>query len=350
MDDTKDFNKKNENAKDITQKGVVGILNMGNTCYVNSTIQLLRASPEWNSYCVSTNFNELFNNNIDNNYKRVLYEYQDILKALWTAYKPAYIRPARFISEIKKIVKGTVYESFGIPIPNDSHEYLVYLLDNFHEALNNKSEIEPINNPNMDMNIMAKNGWNEFISKNNSPITDIFFGMTRKTIECESCNNKSYKWEVFNSLKIPCEGISFMEWIQNECKQDQIDGYSCDKCNSKTIAKIYTHLWKLPSNLFITLRRFTFDGRKNMTHCPYNGEHINFKDLFAEESSDESKNWEYKLQGISDHHGSHLGGHYTAQLKHPITQEWWWIDDDKCHKIDEPKYSGSNYIYLFRKV
>ena len=38
----------------IEWKGVVGIQNMGNTCYCNSTLQLLRACPEWSAYCVSS--------------------------------------------------------------------------------------------------------------------------------------------------------------------------------------------------------------------------------------------------------------------------------------------------------
>ena len=338
---------KQEQQKDPSHKGVVGILNMGNTCYINSTIQLLRASPEWNSYCVTTDFNALFNNNLDNNYKKILYAYQDILKALWSAYKPAFVRPAGFISEVRKAVKGTVYESFGSPIPNDSHEFLVYLLDNFHEALNIKREYNEITTT--DMRKMAQNGWDSFVAKNTSPIVDTFFGMIRKTIECTSCKNKSYRWEVFNSLKIPCEGQTFAEWIRNEYKSDSIEGYACDNCKTKSTANILTHLWKLPSNLFVTLRRFNYDGRKNTTNCPYSGEVIDFKDLFAEESDDPSKEWKYELRGLSDHHGNHMGGHYTAQLLHPISGEWWFINDERNEKIEKPRFNASNYIFLFRR-
>jgi ubiquitin C-terminal hydrolase len=337
-----------QQQQDPSLKGVAGILNMGNTCYANSTIQLLRASPEWNAYCITTDFEELFNKTYDTNHKKVLYEYQDLLKALWSAYKPAYIRPTRFISEIRKVVKDTVYESFGSPMPNDSHEYLVFLLDNFHEALNKKFDYTPVKSD--DMVTMAKNGWQEFVSKNNSPVVDIFFGMLRKTIECSSCNNKSYKWEVFNTLKIPCLGYTFLDWIENECKQGEIEGYNCEKCKTKGSAIMYTHLWKLPTNLFITLRRFNYDGRKNMNPSPYKGENISFAKYFADETDDPSKEWNYEIRGISDHHGSHMGGHYIAQLKHTVTGEWWRIDDERCNKIDSPDYGPANYIYLFRKI
>jgi ubiquitin carboxyl-terminal hydrolase 8 len=347
-----------ENKKDPNLKGVVGIQNMGNTCYSNSTMQLLRACPEWNAYCLTTNFSEQLKDiSENNNYNNILLAYQDILKSLWSTYKPAYVRPLGFLSEIKKAVKGTVYEMFGMPIPNDSHEYLVYLLDCFHEAI--KTEVAYNEIPIVDnlsdadkMRIMGKNGWNKFISKNNSEVVKRFFGMMRKTIMCTNCKNNSYQWEVFNSLKIPCEGQSFKDWIHNEVKESEIEGYHCTKCpsdNNRHLAKIYTHIWSLPHSLFITLRRFNFDGRKNMSTCPYDGDIINFRDFFAEESDHESKSWNYELRGVCDHHGSHMGGHYTAQFKHPISGEWWWIDDETANKQQNPKFMASNYIFFFRR-
>jgi ubiquitin C-terminal hydrolase len=351
-----------QNKKDPSLKGVVGIQNMGNTCYSNSTIQLLRACPEWNGFCLSQNFSEDFKNvSNDNTYKKILLAYQDILKSLWSAYKPAYVRPLGFISEVRKAVKGTVYEMFGLPIPNDSHEYLIYLLDNFHEAIKTEIPYKEIEIPSNlsdseKMCIMAENGWNKFMSKNNSEIVKLFFGMMRKTIHCTKCQNNSYQWEVFNSLKIPCEGSTFIDWIKNEVKETEIEKYHCTNCSKLTPdddrhhAKIYTHIWKLPQSLFITLRRFNWDGRKNMTSCPYKGEMISFTDFFAEESNDNSREWNYELRGVSDHHGSHMGGHYTSQFKHPISGEWWWFDDESAHKEDEPKFSPSNYIFYFRKI
>jgi ubiquitin C-terminal hydrolase len=353
--------KVDEQPKDPSLKGVVGILNMGNTCYSNSTIQLLKACPEWNAFCMTQDFKEQLKDVPDDNkYKRILLAYQDILRALWSAYKPAYIRPMGFISEIRKAVKGTVYEMFGIPIPNDSHEYLVYLLDSFHEAIKTQTEyVEKPVNANMSdtekMYVMAENGWNKFISKNQSEIVNQFFGMMRKSIQCTNCKNTTYQWEVFNSLKIPCEGLTFKEWIQNEVKETEIDGYHCDNCtkntpgNDRHLAKIYSHIWKLPQNLFVTLRRFNWDGRKNMSICPYEGDNIQFTEYFASESNDQSRTWTYELRGVSDHHGSHMGGHYTAQFKHPISNEWWWIDDEQSHKMDNPRFSTSNYIFFFRK-
>jgi len=319
---------------DETLKGVVGIQNMGNTCYCNSIIQLVRACDEWNLFCSTEDFSQL----ADNNYKKILVAYQVIINSMWSSYKPSFVRPIGFLSELKQAVKGTPYEMFGIRIPNDSHEFLIYLLDHFHEAI--KTEIPCID---------EKNGWDKFVSKNNSKIVDLFFGMIRKTIHCMHCKNNTYQWEVFNSFKIPCEGNTFYDWIQNEIKDSEIEGYKCENCKESCPAKILSRIWKLPRNLFIMIRRFNPNRTKNMTKCPYDGTDCEFSSLFAEESNDPSRNWVYSLRGISDHHGSHMGGHYNTQFKHPVSNEWWIIDDESSNK-QSPQFSSSNYIFLFTKI
>lgn len=337
-------------------KGVVGIQNMGNTCYCNTTLQLIRACPEWTVFCLTTPLSErVAHLPEDNPNRRILLAYQDILCSLWSAHRPAYVRPIGFLNEVRKAVMGTPYEMFGIPVPNDSHEYLVYLLDHFHEAMRTELPWNPI--PITDsmtseekMRALAQNGWEKYRSKNNSPIVDFFFGMMRKTIQCTTCHSSTYQWEVFNSLKVPCEGQTFYEWIQKETNDhSEIEGYRCETCKEKRLATLSSHLWQLPSHLFVTLRRFRFDGHKNMSPCPYQGQPLQFGTFFAPESNHESKNWSFELRGVSDHHGSHLGGHYTAQFKHPLTGEWWHMDDERTNPLPSAQYNASNYIFYFRR-
>ena len=120
---------------DPALKGVVGLQNMGNTCYANSSLQLLRAVPEWNVFCLREDF-ETACPDKDTAQAKLLLAYQDLIRSMWSAYRPSYVRPMGFLTIVRDLVKGTVYESFGQPRQNDSHEYMVWLLDNFHEALN----------------------------------------------------------------------------------------------------------------------------------------------------------------------------------------------------------------------
>ena len=335
---------------DPAMKGVVGIQNMGNTCYCNTTLQLLRACPEWTVYCLT----ETAPPRPENPNYRIFVAYQEILRSLWSAYLPAYVRPLGFLHEVCQAVKGTPYEMFGMPIQNDSHEYLVYLLDHFHEALRQEVPYEEIPlTPSMTsteaMRARAVNGWNRFVSKNKSVVVDLFFGMMRKTIQCTVCQQCNYQWEVFNSMKVPCEGATFMEWILREItERTELADYQCDVCKEKRRAVLSSHLWKLPPHLFITLHRFRFDGQKIMTPCPYDGTPILFRDGYAPESDDPMRHRLYELRGVSDHHGTHMGGHYSAQFKHPLTGQWWMIDDERAQSMEQPRFTASNYIFYFR--
>jgi ubiquitin carboxyl-terminal hydrolase 2/21 len=289
----------------------------------------------------------------DSKHKSILLAYQDLIKTLWSTYKPAYVKSSGFLSEIRKAVSGTIYDMFSHPIPNDSHEFLIFLLDNFHEALkkdlSGKKGCIP---ENANMSEKAEHAWNTFLNSSYSDIILLFFGMIRKTIQCLKCNNHVYNWELFNCLKIQCtESSNFIDWLKEEFKESAIDEYFCEKCKEKQNAKIISEIWKLPKNLFITIQRFHFDGTKNTTQCPEpytENTLLDMSNFFCKDSNDISKKWKYELTAISDHHGSHIGGHYTTQFKSPISKEWWWFDDEKVISMKSPRFGSNNYIFLFK--
>jgi len=322
----------------VRLKGVVGIQNMGNTCYVNAVLQALRSCHEWNKFCLIEPIQPT---------SKITLAYKDMLSTMWSAYKPAYVRPLAFIADIRTAVQNTPYVMFGQPMQNDAHEYLAYLLDQFHEELkvdSNQMEVEG-----QDMNAMAERAWNMFLSKKTSRVVSIFFGMLRKTVICSNCNNKTYQWELFNTLKIPCDGVTFYDWIKKEVNEiSDIDTYKCNTCNGKYPAKKYSHIWKLPQQLFIVLHRFQGDGSKIMTSCPGQSE-LSFEQFYAEEALFNTNNMKYDLCAIVEHHGQHIGsGHYTSQFKHPLSHEWWHYDDERAYEIGIPRFSSSTYILSYQ--
>ena len=331
-----------QDAKSISLKGIVGIENMGNMCYVNAIIQLLRTCQDWNIFCL-THSVESFNN------KKAVLAYKDIVATIWSAHRPAYVRPLAFISEIKNIVQNTPYAMFGTHMQQDAHEYLSFLLDQFHEELKVSVELVSKELPNQDkMIISAQTAWNYFLLKHTSIVVDTFFGMLRKTVVCSNCNNRTYQWELFNSLKIPCDGETLYEWIRKEVNEvTDIDAYKCDSCNGRHPAKKYSHIWKMPKHLFILINRFQNNNMKNMTTCNL-VDTLSFKQFYAEEVQTDNI---YELCGIVDHHGQHIhSGHYTAQYKHPISKEWWLFDDNVAHEIGHAHFSAANYILSYHTL
>jgi ubiquitin C-terminal hydrolase len=185
-------------------------------------------------------------------------------------------------------------------------------------------------------------------------VVDLFFGMMRKTIECSECHAKNYKWETFNVFKIPCKGTTLQEWFKSELSVTDIEGRDCEPCKmagkGRQNAQMYSHIWQLPSSLFVAIKRFeAADGRKNAQPTPYDGAPINFADHFAPESTHLSRHYMYECRAIADQHGGQHGGHYSAQMSHPVTNDWWWMDDAMSQQMPGPRFMGSNYVLYFRR-
>ena len=149
---------------------------------------------------------------------------------------------------------------------------------------------------------------------------------------------------------------------------ESIDEYQCEKCSpdlpkdappgslkpKRHPGTIQRRIWRLPQNLIVVLKRFRFDGRgQSKCHANFKAEATQkFEKWFAPASPETSHHAEYILQSTVDHHGSSNGGHYTAQVKSPITGLWNVYDDESVNQITD----GSNahlgamtYILFYRK-
>jgi ubiquitin C-terminal hydrolase len=331
--------------------GVCGIANVGNSCYANSCLQILRAASDWSTYLLLSDLTGDKSPLPDKNTKEsaILIGYQDILKTLWSASLPAFIRPMGWIQVVRTAVADSVYEMFAHPIQNDCHEYLVWILDNFHESLKQKKPQL------LKKTSISKDPWAQFYEVNHTRVADSFFGLMKKTVTCSSCKNASISYEPFNVLKISCLDNSrpFYDWIKNYFIEEELDDYACERCSPKRTKAIIAHsLWRLPRNLFISVRRFAASGRKDMTAVPEAME-LKLTDLFDSDArmiSAHGTNCTYKLCGVVDHHGNHMGGHYTAQFLHPVSKNWWWMDDETAQYMPAPRFGTSNYIFLYRIV
>jgi hypothetical protein len=38
-----------------------------------------------------------------------------------------------------------------------------------------------------------------------------------------------------------------------------------------------------------------------------------------------------------------------AQMAHPVTNDWWYVDDAMTQAMPGPRFSGSNYVLYFRR-
>ena len=184
--------------------GRTGLVNIGNTCFMNSALQCLSNCYELTKYFLL----DLYEDEINEDNKlgsggEIASIYRELLDDLWNGEK-SIINPDYF----KKVFSLFVRKFSGYH-QQDSNEFLIYLLDRIHEDLNSVSkkpyiEIEEKGENESDEEA-SKRWWEMHLLRENSIIVDLFHGQFKSTITCDYCNRVSVSYDsyMFLSLSIP---------------------------------------------------------------------------------------------------------------------------------------------------
>ena len=189
-----------ENMK--KNKGVIGLLNLGNTCYMNCSLQCLSNTKDLTKYFLFNYFqNEI---NLLNTYGTngvLLQGYSDLIFKMWLTdlkkLKPSFFRNS-FCASTKKFMNN--YQQ-------DAMEFISILLNYLHEDLNRVSnkpyvQIEEQKENESDTNA-SKRYWDYHILRENSIIVDLFHGQFKNIIKCEYCHKEKKTYEPFINISLP---------------------------------------------------------------------------------------------------------------------------------------------------
>lgn len=337
--------------------GTGGIVNVGFTCYANAAIQAFRHTKGLEELMKEENYTKLLKK--DNKYVNLTNQVANVIQNLSTITKKSSLRPSGFWQEFRTVAYDTCFEHLIELAPHDSGEFLMFLLDAIHEATSREVQMNitynELKSEKQKFHFKSLESWKQSFEKHYSPFVNMYFGQFHVQIICEKCKHVSNRWESFNTLKGVIEkntdtNPSIIDCILGELNEEIIEEYSCDVCSpTRTRAIRKTKVWKLPETLIVILKRFTYDGNKIHTAIePFNDKNIDFTKLFYENSPNK-KYSSYSLRSVIDHHGSHMGGHYTAQAKHRATNSWYLYDDQDVRSIDKPFLGNSSYIFFFEK-
>lgn len=334
--------------------GTGGIVNVGFTCYANAAIQALRHTKGLEPLMKEDIYTKFLSNS--NKYVDLTKQFANVVQTLSTITTKSSLRPNGFWVEFRKVAHDTCFEHLIELAPHDSGEFLMFLLDAIHEALSREVNMNitynELKSEKQKFHFKSLEAWKKSFEKQYSPLVKMYFGQFHVQIICDKCKNISNRWEPFNTLKGVIEKnstkCSIIDCILGELNEEVIEEYSCDNCSPvRTRAVRKTKVWKLPETLIIVLKRFTYDGNK--IHTPieeFNTDTLNLTKLFYENSPNSSSS-NYSLRSVIDHHGSSMGGHYTAQAKHRDTSTWYLYDDQDVRSIEKPYLGNSSYIFFF---
>ena len=187
---------------------LVGLMNIGNTCYMNSILQLFLNNHEIKDiFLKETKEEEIkFYDFIINKKKangELILEFINLLKEKYVKNKKT-ITPKKF-----KEICGQYNETFKGFDQQDAHDFYTFLLDNLHEDTNIKSntnknqikeESDTIDTTELEL---SNEYWANSIRNNASYIYGLFFGQLKSTLTCSECNKNKLKYENFSALELP---------------------------------------------------------------------------------------------------------------------------------------------------
>lgn len=190
-----------EEEKKVCLPGFTGLVNLGNTCFMNSVIQSLSNTRELRDYFHDRGFEAEINcNNPLGTGGRLAIGFAVLLRALWKGTHHAF-QP----SKLKAIVASKASQFTGYA-QHDAQEFMAFLLDGLHEDLNriqNKPYTETVDSDGRLDEVVAEEAWQRHKMRNDSFIVDLFQGQFKSKLVCPTCSKVSITFDPFLYLPVP---------------------------------------------------------------------------------------------------------------------------------------------------
>ncbi|XP_038298245.1 inactive ubiquitin carboxyl-terminal hydrolase 50 isoform X1 [Canis lupus familiaris] len=244
------------------RQGVTGLRNLGNTCYMNAILQCLCSVSPLVEYFVSGKYITA----LQRDCREVATAFAYVMTDMWLGDSEC-VSPEVFRSAL-----GSLYPAFMKKTQQDAQEFLIYVLNELHEALK-KYHRKRSHEKGSVLRCCRK-----VIASESSIITQLFEGQLNYSIMCLKCENCTYKNEVFTVLSLPIPSeyeCSLQDCLQCFFQQDTLtwnNQIHCSFCETKQETAVRASISKAPKIIIFHLKRFDILGtmkRKLRTDIHY---------------------------------------------------------------------------------
>ena len=341
-----------ENFNEFSDKGLTGLANCGNSCYLNSCLQVLSHTYELNLFLNKDEYKKKLNKISDS---VLLLEWDKLRELMWS--DNCTIAPWGFFKSVQKVAVLKDRELFSGYAQNDVQEFLLFLIETFHNSIAREVEMVIKGNVVNSTDKLAKTCYQmmkNMYKKEYSEFLDLFYGIHMSVISCSKTGeNLSIHPEPFSVLSLPIpeqKNVSLMDCLDLYCKQELLEGDNAwynEKTKSLQDVKKGIIFWSLPNILIIDLKRWNYNGRKNniLIDIP-----LSTVDMSKYVYGYKKSSYKYELYGVCNHMGCSQGGHYTASVKN-ANKNWYLYNDTNVDLLEEKNViSNQSYCLFFRKI
>lgn len=330
----------------------VGLLNLGNTCFLNSCIQVLKNIPELNRILTQD-----IRHTKEGPDTILLKEWLDLYSVMTSANGT--LSPNKFVHMVQQVALIKGRDIFTGWAQNDIQEFLLFLIECFHNSLARPAKIQirgKTENSTDEKAVICYQLIQSVYAREYSKILDVFYGVymteisnpfTSSLLSTRAEHYFVLDLQLFYREKI-CHSLyeCFDLFIQPELLEGDNAWFNENTQKKEPVYK-KTIFWNFPDIMVILLKRFSPDGERKLQHI------IDFPlenlDLSKYANGYCSQNNVFDLFGVCNHTGGVLGGHYTAYVK---TQEkWFHYNDSLIEPVTNPQMivSPSAYCLFYRK-
>ncbi|KAM9222061.1 ubiquitin carboxyl-terminal hydrolase 36 [Leptosomus discolor] len=278
-----------------------GLQNLGNTCFLNSTVQCLTYTPPLANYLLSKEHSRSCD---QGGFCMMCIMQNHTIQAF--ANSGNAIKPVPFIRDLKKIAR---HIRFGNQ--EDAHEFLRYTIDAMQRAcLNGCTKL--------DRQTQAT-----------TLVHQIFGGYLRSRVKCSVCKSVSDTYDPYLDLALEIGQVAnIVRALELFVRPDVLGGenaYMCAKCKKKVSASKRFTIHRASNVLTLSLKRFADFGRRKITKDVGYPEFLNLRPYMSQKNGDPVM---YGLYAVLVHSGfSCHAGHYYCYVK-ASNGQWYQMNDD----------------------
>ncbi|KAI9362954.1 hypothetical protein DFJ73DRAFT_811732, partial [Zopfochytrium polystomum] len=352
-------------------RALVGLDNLGNTCFMNSILQCILSTDMLVGYFFLGAYKKDINKRSPMKGQLAIAFANLVNEAMKHYGLSKSIAPSQFKRQIEQWAP-----QFAGYNQQDSQEFLRFMLDGLHEDLNRVQVRPKFTYKDSDVDVLSSSdkatlSWNRYHAVSSSLVFDLFGGQLQSTVKCLGCGAQSTTFDMFWDLSLPIPKVyqrsrlenmgtksqqcSIVECLAEFALEELLDElYQCDACKSRQKASKCLRIHRCPEILVLHLKRFLFTAYsrdKIETNVQYPIRNLSLEPIMSGTPGRDHLTY-YDLFGVSNHMGGMGGGHYIAHCKNSDDGQWYQRNDSRvssCSELALTQMGSSAYVLFFQK-